>query len=185
MKYRTWIVLLILVIITVFLLSKVLITNNSADIKNINEVNNMKIESDVFINNGRIPVEYTCNGGGAEVPLSISGVPEEAKSLALLVDDPDAPSGDFVHWVVWNIDPKVSAIEGKPVGSVEGHTSLGKPGYVPPCPPSGVHHYYFKLYALDTVLSIAKSSGKEDLLRAMEGHILGSSKLVGLYGREM
>lgn len=144
----------------------------------------MKIESNVFANNGQIPVLYTCNGGGEQLPLQVSGVPKSALSLALIVDDPDAPSGDFVHWVIWNINPKTSVIENDNIpGMIEGYTSLGKIGYIPPCPPSGTHHYNFKLYALDTVLSMPKSGAKADLLRAMEGHIIGNAVLVGLYGK--
>ena len=145
----------------------------------------MKIESDIFLNNGTIPIEYTCNGKGNQVPLKISDVPPEAKSLALIMDDPDAPSGDFVHWVIWNLDPKTSLIEHSRflAGSMEGYTSLNKPGWVAPCPPSGVHHYNFKLYALDTLLSIPSSSNKAGLIRAMDKHILDSATLVGLYGR--
>jgi len=145
----------------------------------------MKIESDVFVNNGKIPVRYTCNGEGMQIPIKISDVPKDAKSLALIVDDPDAPNGDFVHWVVWNIDPKTLVIENNNIsGATEGYTSLGKPGWVAPCPPSGIHHYNLKLFALDTLLSMPKSSGKADLIRAMEGHIIDNAVLVGLYGRE-
>ncbi len=145
----------------------------------------MKIESEVFENNRNIPVKYTCRGEGTRPALIISGVPEEAKSLALIVDDPDAPSGDFVHWVAWNIDPKISRISEGDRADEEGYTSLGKPGYVAPCPPSGVHHYHFKLYALDQMLSLPRSSTKADLLKAMEGYILESATLTGLYGKEM
>lgn len=152
---------------------------------NIKISNGMKIESDIFVNNGKIPVEYTCNGKSMQLPLKISSAPKNTRSLALIVDDPDAPSGDFVHWVVWNIDPKVSAIENSNIpNATEGYTSLNKSGWVAPCPPSGVHHYNFKLYALDTILSIPQSSTKLDLLRAMDGHILDNATLVGLYGRE-
>jgi len=145
----------------------------------------MKIESDVFPNNGKIPAEYTCDGKGTQIPLKISGVQVEAKSLALIVDDPDAPNGDFVHWVVWNIDPKTSVIENSnlPTGAVEGYTSLNMPGWVAPCPPSGVHHYNFKLYALDATLSIPNSSNKAGLMLAMDRHIIDRATLVGLYGR--
>ena len=145
----------------------------------------MKIESDIFLNNEKIPAEYTCDGSSKPIPIKISDVPVEAKSLALIVDDPDAPNGDFVHWVVWNIDPKTLIIgNGEiPDGAVEGFTSLGKKGWVAPCPPSGIHHYNFKLYALDTILSLSESSTKADLINAMNGHIIDSATLTGLYGR--
>ncbi len=145
----------------------------------------MKIESDVFVNNGKIPVLYTCNGGGMQVPVKISGVSQNAKSLAVIIDDPDAPNGDFVHWLIWNIDPKTSVIENNNLpNAVEGYTSLGRQGWVAPCPPSGVHRYNFKLYALDTILLMPKFSTKADLIRAMDGHIIDNANLVGLYGRE-
>lgn len=144
----------------------------------------MKIESDIFANNGTIPQKYTCYGDKTSIPLKISGVPESVKSLALIVDDPDAPSGDFVHWVVWNLDPKTSAIKNNSVpGAVEGNTSLGQPGWVAPCPPFGIHRYCFKLCALDTVLSLPKTSGKAELLDAMKGHTITDAVLVGLYSR--
>lgn len=145
----------------------------------------MKITSDVFSNNGRIPAEYTCDGNRTRPPLEISDVPKEAKTLAIVVDDPDAPSGDFVHWIIWNIDPDTSVIENGeiPDGAVEGYTSLGKPGWMAPCPPSGLHHYNFKLYALDAALSIQKSSNKAGLLDAMKGHMIGSAILTGYVER--
>ena len=185
MKLKVWLVLL-LIIITVFVFFKVSVYKNElVGFNNINEENYMKIESSVFTNNGNIPMEYTCYGNRESIPLTVSNILEEAESLAFIVDDPDAPGGDFVHWVLWNIDPKISMIESKnvPVGAKEGYTSLNKPGWVAPCPPSGIHHYYFKLYALDTILSIPESSNKKNLISAMEGHILGSTILVGLYGK--
>jgi Raf kinase inhibitor-like YbhB/YbcL family protein len=187
MNFKIWIILLIVAILGIFLFSKILIKNNeSNNIKNINSGGYMKIESDVFVNNNKIPVEYTCNGKGARPTLKISDVPKSAKSLALIVDDPDAPNGDFVHFVVWNIDPDTSIIENDslPSGAEVGYTSLDKPGWIAPCPPSGIHHYNFKLYALDILLSIPKSSTKADLIQIMDKHIIDEAILVGLYGRE-
>ncbi len=185
MKPKNWLVLVVVVLV-VILFFKVLITKNKAvDIKNINEQSYMKIESDVFPNDGMIPVQYTCYGDKTQIPLKISGVPQNAKSLGLIVDDPDAPNGDFVHWVVWNIEPETSIIENNNLpGAVEGNTSLNKPGWVPPCPPSGTHHYNFKLYALDTLLSIPKSSNKVDFIQATKGHVIDYKVLIGLYGRK-
>ncbi len=181
MNFKAWLVLFIVLVLVMLLFTKYKIV----DFNNINELNNMKIESSVFADNGKIPVEYTCDGKETQPPLKISGAPKDAKSLTLIVDDPDAPSGDFVHWVVWNIDPQISVIKnGNVPGAMEGYTSLNKPGWVAPCPPSGIHHYNFKLYALDIVLSIPKSSTKIALLRAMDRHIIGNATLVGLYGRE-
>lgn len=143
----------------------------------------MRIESKAFLHKEKIPSVFTCDGEGSPVPLKIFGVPEHTQSLVLIVDDPDAPNKDFVHWLVWNINPKTVSIEGTPSGSIEGYTSLNKQGWVPPCPPTGIHHYNFRLFALDTVLSKPESSTKKDILEAMEGHIIESSTLVGLYER--
>src|SRR3989344_748526 len=167
MNFKKWSILIVIMIFIVFLSFKFLVTKEKVfDIKNQNNEhlpatnsiragNYMKIESDVFVNNGKIPVRYTCNGERIQIPIKMFDVPKDAKSLALIVDDPDASNGDFVHWVIWNIDPKTSVIENGslPKSAVEGYTSLNKSGWVPPCPPSGTHHYHFKLSALDTVLS--------------------------------
>lgn len=151
--------------------------------QNLNK-NIMKIESDVFTDGGNIPIEYSCYGQSKEFIFNISEVPKETKSLAMIVDDPDAPDGEFVHWVVWNIDPATTSINtsNPPSGSVEGNTSLGKPGFVAPCPPSGVHHYNFKLYALNISLHLPTSANKSTLLSAVGWHILETASLVGLYG---
>lgn len=146
----------------------------------------MKLESPVFIDNEKIPVKYTCDGEDVNPPLIISGVPVGAKSLALIVDDPDAPMGDWVHWLVWNINPQIRKIEedSVPDGGKEGMTDFGEPGWGGPCPPSGQHRYQFKLYALDTLLDLDEQATKADLLAAMQDHILAEAKLVGLYQRE-
>jgi Raf kinase inhibitor-like YbhB/YbcL family protein len=178
MNYKSWLVLIIVVVLIAFAAWK---SQNSGK-----RANAMTIESTVFENNGKIPVLYTCNGDGAQPPLLISNVPENAKSLSLIVDDPDAPNGDFVHWVVWNLHPKTASIENKGVpGAKEGNTGVGKPGYVAPCPPSGTHHYYFKLYALDSMLDLPDGTDKAGLLAGMEGHVIESATLLGLYGKEI
>ena len=147
---------------------------------------NMKLTSPAFGNNQLIPKKYTCDGEDINPPLEISEVPEGAKSLVLIVDDPDAPMGTWDHWIVWNIDPATSLIEENslPEGAVEGINSFGKQPYGGPCPPGGTHHYHFKLYALDTKLSLGASSKKRDVEKAMEGHILDWTDLVGLYQRQ-
>jgi Raf kinase inhibitor-like YbhB/YbcL family protein len=144
----------------------------------------MKLTSASFRDGQPIPRQFTCDGAGVHPQLGISDVPEGAKSLALIVDDPDAPNGDFVHWVVFNMDPATSEIPeaSVPPGSVEGRTSLNRPGWTSPCPPSGTHHYQFKLYALDAMLGLMASSTKKDLADAMEGHVVGQTMLVGTYG---
>lgn len=145
----------------------------------------MKITSEAFQYNQNIPSKYTCDGTNANPPLQISGVPSGAKTLALIVDDPDAPGGDFVHWTMWNIDPGTSIIAENQTstGAVEGLTDFCKTGYGGPCPPSGTHHYQFKLFALDTALALTSKAKKADLLKAMEGHVLEQTILIGLYKR--
>lgn len=145
----------------------------------------MKIESSAFENNGMIPAEYTCDGVNINPQLTIGGIPAGAESLVLIVDDPDAPGGTWVHWTVWNIDPLVTEIPENsiPMGAVEGVTDFGKTGYGGPCPPSGTHRYFFKLYALDTTLELDSSAAVQDINEAMDGHILESAELVGLYGQ--
>jgi hypothetical protein len=146
---------------------------------------NMKIESPAFSNNQFIPSKYTCEGDNVNPPLRFSEIPQTAKSLVLIVDDPDAPSGTWVHWTVWNISPNTQEIteNSVPEGAVEGLTDFGKPGYGGPCPPSGVHRYFFKLFALDTVLQLENSAKVSELKKAMEGHIIAEAELVGLYER--
>lgn len=147
---------------------------------------NMLIASAAFERNTSIPAKYTCDGENVSPPLTFSGVPESAKSLAFIMDDPDAPRATWVHWTVWNIDPKTIniAANSAPPGIVEGKTSSGKSGYGGPCPPSGTHHYYFKLYALDTTLNLDESAEKQDLESAMAGHVLGQAELVGTYSKQ-
>lgn len=146
---------------------------------------NMELTSNVFENNGAIPSIYTCDGENMNPPLEVSNVPAGAKSLALVVDDPDALSGDWVHWLVWNIDPNTKEIaEGRvPDSSVQGTNDFGKNNYGGPCPPSGTHRYQFKLYALDEKLNLESGSRKKELEEVMGGHILEESILVGLYKR--
>ena len=145
----------------------------------------MKLISLAFSDKGNIPAKYTCDGVNISSPLTINEAPTDAKSLVLIVDDPDAPGGDWVHWTVFNIDPATTEIaEGAvPSGGVEGMTDFGKSGWGGPCPPSGVHHYQFKLYVLDTKLTLGTSAKKQDIEEAMQEHILGQTLLVGLYQR--
>jgi Raf kinase inhibitor-like YbhB/YbcL family protein len=145
----------------------------------------MELLSTAFVPDGEIPAAYTCDGDGGNPPLSIRGVPSTAKSLALIVDDPDAPNGTFVHWVMWNIPAATSEIAGGsvPAGAQEGASSLGKPGYVPACPPNGMHHYHFKLFALDASLELPAATTSQELEHAMEGRILARAALVGVYRR--
>ena len=143
---------------------------------------NLKITSRAFDNNGFIPVKYTCDGDDVNPPLKIEGIPEETKSLVLIVDDPDAPMGTWVHWVVWNINP-TEEIEENSVPGIEGLNDFNKHSYGGPCPPSGTHRYFFKVYALDTKLDISPNSRKSNVERAMEGHMLAKGEVVGIYRR--
>jgi len=145
----------------------------------------MKIQSTAFENNQAIPKKYTCDGDGINPPLNFSDVPQDAQSLTLIVDDPDAPSGIFTHWTVWNIDPKLSEIfeNSVPVDATQGNSDAGKIGYIGPCPPSGTHHYFFKLYALDSKIDLPSGSKRSDLEKTMENHIIARAEFVGLYSR--
>lgn len=147
----------------------------------------MWIFSPSFQHSERIPSQHTCDGANTIPPLQFSEVPEEAKSLALIVDDPDAPmEGSFVHWVIWNIDPSVQEIAENsiPSGAVQGVNDFGNIGYGGPCPPSGDHRYQFKLYALDKKLDLEKGAKKAEVEAAMEGSVLENATLMGLYSRE-
>ncbi len=146
---------------------------------------NVRISSPAFQNNQSIPPKHTCDGEDVNPQLVFGDFPAGVKSLALIVDDPDASAGDWVHWLVWNISPETAAIaeNSVPEGAVEGTTVFGRPGWGGPCPPSGVHHYRFNLYALDMELNIPSSYLKTALEKAMAGHILDQAVLVGLYQR--
>ena len=141
------------------------------------------VKSPAFENNKRIPVKYTYDGADVNPPLTIEGVPEETKTLVLIVDDPDAPMGTFDHWVVWNIPAATRRIEENTVPGIEGMSSYRKHAYGGPCPPYGTHRYFFKVYALDTQLDLKLNSTKRDVEKAMKGHILAEGELVGLYSR--
>jgi len=145
----------------------------------------MKISSTDFEHNGQIPKKFTCDGSDVNPPLKFEGIPTDTKSLALIVDDPDAPVGIWVHWVLWNIDPKITEIKENsvPKGGMQGMNDFRKHDYGGPCPPSGTHRYFFKLYALDTTLSLGSNSTKNDIETAMKGHILAEAELIGLYKR--
>ena len=145
-----------------------------------------RMTSSVFENNGSIPAKFTCDGRDINPPLSIQSVPAGTKSLALIVDDPDAPRGMWVHWVVWNIDPKTTEIreDTVPTGAAQGMNDFRKKDYGGPCPPSGTHRYFFKLYALDTQLSPGANAEKTDLEKAMKGHIISEAQIMGTYKRK-
>lgn len=145
----------------------------------------MKITSREFKNNEKIPSKYTCEGEDVNPPLDFSGVPEDAKSLALIVDDPDAPAKTWVHWVVFNIPPDVTEIDEDtvPEDALLGRTDFGNKSYGGPCPPSGTHRYFFKLYALDSMLDLESGASKQDVLDAMNGRIIEKAELIGIFTR--
>ncbi len=142
----------------------------------------LTIRSPAFLPNSPIPKRHSCDGQGINPPLTIEGTPKESKSIALVVDDPDA-SGTFDHWVVWNIPPSATKIAENSIPGTEGLNSARHMGFTGPCPPSGTHRYFFKVYALDTELKLGAKSTKRDLEKAMQDHILAKGELVGLYHR--
>jgi Raf kinase inhibitor-like YbhB/YbcL family protein len=149
------------------------------------------ITSSAFKEGGMIPAKYTCDGQNISPPLKWQQVPQDVKSFALISDDPDAPIGIWIHWVLWNIPAEANGLPENipptkelPDGSKQGITSTRTNGYHGPCPPSGTHRYYFKIYALDTMLDLPQTSAKQDLLEAMKGHILAEGSLMGKYQRQ-
>jgi hypothetical protein len=145
-------------------------------------VKELTVKSSAFTNNGPIPTKYTCDGEDVNPPLSIEGIPQGTQSLALTVDDPDAPMGTWDHWIVWNISPS-NEIKENTVPGVEGMNDFRKHSYGGPCPPSGTHRYFFKVYALDTKLNLSLNSSKKDLEKAMQSHILAKGETIGRYSR--
>ena len=152
----------------------------------------LKVTSSAFQQGGSIPAQYTCEGKDISPPLSWAGLPNNAKSVAMIVDDPDAPDPAkpqrvYVHWVVYNMTAQTTSLaenaskSGMPAGAVQGKNDWGKAEYGGPCPPIGRHRYFFKLYALDTTLTGLKDATKADLEKAMRGHIVDSGELMGTY----
>lgn len=147
--------------------------------------NMIQITSPSFSSGGLIPKTYSCDGENINPLLVIKKVPQTAKSLVLIVDDPDAPAGTWTHWLVWNIDPETTEIKENsvPVGAVLGKNDFGKLAYGGPCPPGGSHRYFFRLYALDTVLNLPQGASRKELETAMSGHIVDQGELMGKYSR--
>jgi Raf kinase inhibitor-like YbhB/YbcL family protein len=147
---------------------------------------NMNVLSSAFNPGDKIPAKYTCDGEGVNPPLIFSNIPENTKSLVLIVDDPDAPVGLFTHWVIFNIDPSVKQISEKEEAKIgiNGVSSLGQEGYVSACPPSGQHRYYFKLYALNSMLDLPQGVDRKAVEEAMKDKIIETAELMGVYRRE-
>ena len=140
------------------------------------------IKSPAFTENDFIPSKYSCDGLNVNPALTIKNIPKDAKSLALIMDDPDAPNGTFDHWVIWNIPVKEKIQENSTPGT-QGKNGRQENKYTGPCPPNGTHHYHFRIYALDTKLDLPTSTDKKGLLIAMENHIVATGELIGLYKR--
>jgi len=146
----------------------------------------MILTSPAFDHGAIIPKKYTCDGGDINPELQIQNVPDEAKSLALIMHDPDAPrQGGFTHWVLWNIDPATTVIkqESIPPNAVEGQNGAGRSGYTGPCPPSGTHHYHFRLYALDEMLDLPSAASLPEVQACIKDHAIEQTDLMGCYAR--
>lgn len=141
----------------------------------------MKLTSPDFKHNEFLPSKFTCDGQGILPKLIIEDIPSNTKSLALIYDDPDAPRGTFTHWLVWNIPPTTKEIEENQF--IQGLNDFKKTSYGPPCPPSGIHRYIFKLFALDIILNLQQGSTKQQLESAMQNHIIDKTELIGKYQR--
>lgn len=148
----------------------------------------IELVSSAFSNMKPIPVKYTCDGQDVSPPLKWSGIPQNAKSIVLIVDDPDAPKGTWVHWVLYDIPPGVDSLsENQPrtdtlsSGAKQGLTDFKRIGYGGPCPPSGTHRYFFKIYALDTILNLSAGKTKKEIENAIKDHIISQGELVGTY----
>jgi len=144
------------------------------------EMGTMTITSPAFKHQEEIPSRYTCQGNNINPPLVFANIPAGTKSFALIVDDPDAPMGTWVHWVVFNIPQATVTVAEQSVPGVSGSNDFGNNDYGGPCPPSGTHRYFFKLYALDTMLPLSAGSSKAAAEKAMQSHVLGEAVLIGL-----
>ncbi|MCL4548979.1 MAG: YbhB/YbcL family Raf kinase inhibitor-like protein [Bacteroidetes bacterium] len=167
-------------------------STDSGHFQKIKKGNQMefKLFSSAFAEGAMIPVQYTCDGVNESPPLNWSGAPKETKTFVLIVDDPDAPRGDWVHWVLFNIPASTTSLKENASlsgnfteGIVQGMNDFRTNYYGGPCPPSGTHRYFFKLYALNISLSLNDSANKKQLLEAMKGHILAEAHLIGKYKR--
>jgi Raf kinase inhibitor-like YbhB/YbcL family protein len=145
----------------------------------------MKLTSTAFENGGSLPAAYTCDGNNVNPPLQFTELPSETQSLALIMDDPDAPSGTWNHWLVWNINPNNQQIAENSLinEATEGTNDFGNTGYGGACPPTGTHRNFFRLYALDTKLTLTMDAKRDELDRAMEGHVLAEAELMATYQR--
>jgi Raf kinase inhibitor-like YbhB/YbcL family protein len=140
----------------------------------------LQVTSPSFTDNSNIPMKFTCEREGISPALSVTGIPPEAKSLAVIVEDPDAPNGTVTHWIAWDMEPTGDIAE-KSTAGVQGKNTRNNNGYMGPCPPTGTHHYHFKVYALDKKLGLPEGSTKEQLEAEMKDHVLATGEIIGLY----
>lgn len=182
MSYKKLSVILGVMAIIIVLVILTNWTSKEVFVDNVEKVEAMTIVSPAFMSGGDMPAMYTCDGVNISPPLEFANVPRQTKSLALVVDDPDVPSGTWVHWLVWNIPPQTIGVHAgqKIDGAVEGFTSFGRNGYGGPCPPEGEHRYYFKLYALNTTLNLLPTLGTR-LEKIIEPNIIQKVELIGKY----
>lgn len=164
------------------------IVERTSMIKNtLHKDSRMSITS-VFEHEGRIPEKYTCSDADINPPLTINGIPKGTQSLALIHDDPDAPVGTWVHWLIWNIIPTGQEFKimenSQPEGAILGKNDFGRTDYGGPCPPSGTHRYFYKVYALNKSLDLKEGTSKKELEAAMTGHIIAQTELIGTYSRD-
>jgi Raf kinase inhibitor-like YbhB/YbcL family protein len=157
-------------------------TSDTSGRQTFRDIAALHISSPEFEPNGFIPPRFTCDGANVNPPLDVHDIPTAAKSLALIMDDPDAPIRAWVHWLAWNI-PVGTHIKEDTLLKEQGVNDFRQNKYGGPCPPYGIHRYYFKVYALDTPISLAADAGRKELEKAMQGHVLGYGELVGRYKR--
>ena len=148
-----------------------------------NKPDGLIISSSAFENEGIIPPKYTCDGEEINPPLHVENIPEGTQTLAIIVEDPDAPKGTFDHWLVWNIPPESIIAENR-IPGISGKNSAGKTGYHGPCPPSGHHRYYFHVFALDGSLDLPAGTDKKTLQEAMKPHVLAKGSIMGRYKKQ-
>lgn len=166
---------------SVLITASALIMLNEMILISFSEDTAMKITSPVFEHNQMVPAKYTCQGDDINPRLIVSQIPKETRSLALIVDDPDAPMGTWTHWVVFDIPLENSEIKEDTIPGTQGYNNFGRNEWGGPCPPGGTHRYFFKIYALDTKLNLKEGAKKGEVERAMQDHILEKAELIGLY----
>lgn len=186
------VVYLIIIFVVSGILAWMRLPRKEIEPKKVNQVGDLKLTSTAFGNEQSIPKEFTCDGKNINPPLTIQNVPPKTQTFALIIDDPDAPSGIFNHWVVWNISSQTREVAPGDAmsGAQQGINSAGHNRYDGPCPPRlseagppKEHRYFFKLYALDTKIGLDGKAKKSDLEKAMEGHVINLTSLIGIYKR--